>query len=101
MLDLIVTKLLGGAHRAVAGVVHHDVDALVPLQNSVQEAGQFISIAHVETLDDETRTVRIDEIVQRALAPYGGDDVIAFGQRTLDEVAAEPARGSGDQPVRR
>ena len=35
MPDLIVTQFLGCAHRAVAGVVHHDVDALASLQDSV------------------------------------------------------------------
>jgi hypothetical protein len=59
--DLIVTQL-GGAHRAVAGVVDHDVDTFVSLQDSVQEATQFIGITDGKAFDDEPRTVRFDGI---------------------------------------
>jgi hypothetical protein len=97
-LDLLVAHLLRRPEQAVPGVRDDDVDAPELGEGRVHDVADQGGVGDVEGTDPEPVGVRRGELAEPLGPAQGRSDAVAAREQLPGQLAAEAARGAGDEP---
>ncbi|MDQ0684447.1 hypothetical protein QFZ56_003410 [Streptomyces achromogenes] len=96
--DLLLRQLLDRAEQSVAGVVDDHVQASEVVVRTLHGLGGGRLVGDVQGQRQHRVAVRGDQVREGVGVAGGGGDLVAALQGGLGELAAEAARGTGDEP---